>query len=220
MSATAKTLTAVGVAAVVAVGGTVAISAASASTGSAQTQAAGGPGGFGGPGGGGLGGYGSAPDGASDTGAVGRGAAGRGGAMALLAGALHGDVVVSSGSSTVTERLQRGAVTAVGSGSLTVRSTDGYVSTYAVPNGVDVSGVSTGTSVLVLGTVQGSTVTLTAVFTADGSGTGAVGGRPLPGGELPGGQLPGSRGSGGGDGSGGAGSGGEQGGTGSAPATA
>ena len=57
-----------------------------------------------------------------------------------LANALHGDFVVSSGSGTQTMRLQAGEITWLSGDSVTVKSTDGYSSTYAVGSGVDLSG--------------------------------------------------------------------------------
>lgn len=146
-------------AAVVAIGAVAAVSAASASSnGSATSQA-----GF--AGGGGFAG--------SESGA-GSGRAGGGGAAGVmaLANALHGDFVVSSGTGTQAMRLQTGELTAVASDSITVASTDGYTSTYAIGSGVDVAGLTQGTTVRVLATVDGDIATATSVT----SGTGGFGG--------------------------------------------
>ena len=139
------------VAAVVLVGGGIAVAKAvdSGSSGFSSQGGPGsgqfGPGGQGGPGG--LGGNG-------------------------LSGALHGDFVASDSSgSYVTKRLQSGTVTSVSSTSITAKSADGYSTTFvvnsstSVDNGVDAIGdVQTGDTVTVVGTVSGSTATATSVF--------------------------------------------------------
>lgn len=188
-STTTKALTAVGVAAVVAVGGTLAISTASAATTTTSTStsttqstaATAGPNG--------APGYGPFNHGTgTGNGFAGRGL--RGGPFGLLAGALHGDLVVtaSSGSGTTTERLQNGSITAISGSSLTVKSTDGFTATYTVGAGLDLSSLKTGTKVMVIATVNGKSVTATAVVPArtDTSGAGGAPGG-WPGGGWPGG---------------------------------
>ena len=159
MSTMAKSLTAIGVAAVVAVGGTVAISSASGSSGTQQGQ---GGGGQGAPGGGGFGGA----NGQAGAGGFGnRGGAGAA-AMSDVASALHGQFVVpatGSGTATTTEQLQVGAITAVSTTSVSLKSTDGFVGTYQVGTGTDVSSFAIGDTVRVLATVSGSTLTLKSI---------------------------------------------------------
>jgi hypothetical protein len=180
----------VALAAVVAVGGVAAVTAANASSDSGSTQA--GPGGTGGsgygPAGFGPGGQadGTGATGGSGTGMPGGGFGGRGGAMAL-AGALHGEFVVQTqDGGTQTERLQTGSVTAVAAGSMSVTSTDGFAATYVIGSDVDVSGVAVGDTVRVIATVDGDTVTATSVQSA----TGAMPGQGAGTGELPGGTAP------------------------------
>jgi hypothetical protein len=143
---------------VVAIGGVAAVSAANASSKSDTTQAgfAGGPG------------FGGEETGRTDGGGM-RGATA--GAPAL-ANALHGDFVVSRGSGTQTMRLQTGELTAVAADAITVKSTDGYTSTYATGSGVDVSGLTQGATVRVLATVDGDTATATAVTSGSAGGFG------------------------------------------------
>jgi hypothetical protein len=150
----------VALAAVVAVGGVAAVNAANASNASsgqagpgAMTSGAGGYGQGFGPGDGG------------DT--------GRQGGIGSLGAALHGEFVVSTDSGgTETRRLQRGKVTAVGNGSLSVTSTDNFAATYTVGSGVDVSNVAVGDTVTVIATVDGTAVT--AVTVAEGSEFGGM----------------------------------------------
>jgi len=150
----------VALAAVVAVGGVAAVNAANASNASsgqagpgAMTSGAGGYGQGFGPGDGG------------DT--------GRQGGIGSLGAALHGEFVVSTDSGgTETRRLQRGKVTAVGNGSLSVTSTDNFAATYTVGSGVDVSNVAVGDTVTVIATVDGAAVT--AVTVAEGSEFGGM----------------------------------------------
>jgi hypothetical protein len=146
-------------AAVVAVGGVAAVNAANASnTASGQ----------GGPGvmTSGAGGYGFGPGGnGTDT--------GRRGGIGSLGAALHGEFVVSTDSGgTETRRLQRGKVTAVGNGSLSVTSTDNFAATYTIGSGVDVSTIAVDDTVTVIATVDGSTVT--AVSVVEGSASGGM----------------------------------------------
>lgn len=210
MSTIAKSLTAVGVAAVIAVGGTVAVTSANADNATASAPAAGQP----------MGGEGSGSTGSAGTG-TGRpsGTTGRdgfGGEMAsrsLIAGALHGEFVVADGSGTVTERLQTGAITSLSASSVSLKSTDGFTATYTIPSGTDVSALATGTTVTVIATVNGSTLTVVSISTAEQggmSGTGTGGFTP-PDGAVPGGAGSGTSGS---SGTGGTGTGTGTGGTG------
>ena len=183
MSTVAKTLTAVGVAAVVAVGGTVAITSANAASSSAS--AAPGPG---------------AGMGATGSGGFGNGG-GRSGAFSLLAGALHGEFVVGGTSGTTIERMQTGSVTALGPGTLAVKSTDNFAATYAIPASVDVSAISVGSTVTVVATVSGSTLNAISVTdsTATAAGPGVLGngsGNTIPGGQGFGNTGQGNSGSG------------------------
>ncbi|MFB9180493.1 DUF5666 domain-containing protein [Dactylosporangium sucinum] len=141
------------------IGGGVAVANA-ASTGNAVQQGPGGGhggyGGYGGPGGGPGGGF-----------PGGRGGMERGGTH----GALHGDFVVKDSSGKyVTYRLQTGTVTAVSDTSITVKSEDGYSTTFAVNDSTKVGNgsgkigdVKTGNTVTVVGTVDGTTVTATRI---------------------------------------------------------
>jgi hypothetical protein len=190
MSTMAKTLTAVGVAAVIGVGGVVAVTSASGS--SSSTQQGPGGGNFGG-GQGGQGGFG----GGTGQGGTGQGGVGgRSGAAAGLSTALHGTFVTTDSSgATVTEQLQTGTVSALSATSLTVQSTDNFSATYQVGSGVDVSSLAAGDTVTVIGTVSGSTVTATSVTsgsTTAQQGTGAQNGG-APGGQN-GGAAPGGAG--------------------------
>ena len=168
MSTLAKSLTAAGVAAVIAVGGTVAVTSANADNTTAAPSAVQSPGVEG-----------SGATGATGTGGVaGAGRSGGfGGAMAsrsLVAGALHGEFVVSDGSGTVTERLQTGVVTSVSATSLAVMSTDNFAATYAISSGTDVSSLATGTTITVIATVNGNTLTAVSISAAQGgTGTGS-----------------------------------------------
>ena len=158
-------------AAVVAVGGVAAVTAANASNESGSTQP--------GQGGNGAGGFGPGAAGygiGSGTGMPGgAGFGGRGSAMAL-AEALHGEFVVETDSGgTQTERLQRGQVTAVSAGSLSVSSTDGFAATYVIGSDLDVSGVAVGDTVRVVATVDGSTVTAISMQSGTAGGPGGTG---------------------------------------------
>ncbi|WP_238013210.1 DUF5666 domain-containing protein [Dactylosporangium sp. AC04546] len=146
---------------VIVVGGGVAVAnAASTGTGAVQQGPGGGHsgyGGYGGPGGQGF------PGG----GQPGRGGMERGGMM----GALHGDFVVKdSAGKYVTHRLQSGTVTAVSDTSITVKSEDGFSTTFVVNGSTKVHNgsakigdVKTGQTVTVVGTVDGTTVTATTI---------------------------------------------------------
>jgi hypothetical protein len=159
----------VALAAVVAVGGVAAVNAANASNASS---------GQGGPGAmtSGAGGYGQGfgPGDGGDT--------GRRGGIGSLGAALHGEFVVSTDSGgTETRRLQRGKVTAVGNGSLSVTSTDNFAATYTVGSGVDVSNVAVGDTVTVIATVDGAAVTAVTVAEASEFGGMPAGGFDGPG---------------------------------------
>lgn len=177
MSTVAKSLTAVGVAALIAVGGTVAVTSANADN--APSSASSGMQPVGGEGAGTNGGTASGTTG-THGGANGTGRSGGfGGGMAsrsLVAGALHGEFVVADGTGTVTERLQTGAVTSVSSTSLTVQSTDDFTASYTVPSGTDVSALAAGTAVTVIARVDGSTLTVVSIAaTRTGAGPGSTG---------------------------------------------
>jgi hypothetical protein len=148
---------------VVAVGGVAAVSAANASSNGDTSQA-----GFtgGGPD------FGGGESGRPDGGGM---RAGMAGALEL-ANALHGDFVVSSGSGTQTMRLQTGELTAVAGDSITVKSTDGYTSTYTIGTGVDVSGLTQGETVRVMATVDGDTAMATWVTSGSVGAAGGFGG--------------------------------------------
>ncbi len=85
---------------------------------------------------------------------------GPGGRMGM-AGALHGDFVVAGTTkgTYVTRRFQHGEVTAMANGSLTVKSADGYSSSYTVGN-VPLTGIAVKDTVTVVATVTGSKATL------------------------------------------------------------
>ena len=190
MSTVAKSLTAVGVAALIAVGGTVAVTSANAdnapSSASSGMQPMGEGGGF--TDGTGTG-TGTTGTGTSRSGGFGGGMASR----SLVGGALHGEFVVAAGTGTRTERLQTGAVTAVSSVSLTVKSTDDFTATYTLPSGSDVSALTTGTAVTVIATVDGSTLTVVSITaTQTGTGSSGAGGFTPPDGAVPGGDGPSS----------------------------
>jgi hypothetical protein len=88
-----------------------------------------------------------------------------------LFGAIHGQFVTSKpGGGYQTIDIQRGTVTAVGSSSITVKSRDGYTTTYQVTSSTSVDGrragigsVKTGQAVSVLATVDGTSVTATQI---------------------------------------------------------
>jgi hypothetical protein len=87
-------------------------------------------------------------------------------------GILHGEVVLSKeGGGTQTVRVQRGAVTAVSAGEVTVKSTDGYTTAYAVDGDTkvkadeDVIGsVAKGEEVLVVAPASGDRHTATVLL--------------------------------------------------------
>lgn len=97
--------------------------------------------------------------------------AGLGGFGALL-GALHGQAVVpKAGGGYQTVAFQRGQVTAVSSGSITLKSADGYSHSYAITKSTTVgaqrsgiSSVKTGNQVVVTATVSGGTTTAVSVL--------------------------------------------------------
>ena len=163
---------------VIVAGGTVGVIAAT--NHSTTTAGNGGPGGGGGPGGFGGGRFGGGPGG---------GPGGFG-----LANALHGDFVVSSNGSYVTDRLQTGTVSAVSATDITVASADGYTQTYTVNSSTSVdrgnnsiSNVVKGNTVTVIATLSGSTATATTIEdrsldtnggNAGPGGSGGLGGPP------------------------------------------
>ncbi|HEY1574792.1 MAG TPA: hypothetical protein VGG05_25905 [Pseudonocardiaceae bacterium] len=160
------------VAVVLVAGGTTAVVAAT--TGSPANATTGG-----GPGGGGFGGGGP-------------------GTGLGLANALHGDLVVANGNTYTTERLQTGAVTAVSTTAITVKSKDGYTQTYVVNSGstVDrgadtISKVAKGNTVTLVARLSGRTATAATIedTTVD---THARGGNPGPGGGFGNGNPPGN----------------------------
>ena len=76
-------------------------------------------------------------------------------AGASAAGALHGEFrVVNRDGSAQLRRWQSGAVDAIDTISLTVRSADGYDSTYLLGPGVSVTGIGIGDEVTVVGAGQ------------------------------------------------------------------
>jgi hypothetical protein len=85
--------------------------------------------------------------------------------------ALHGQFVTSkAGGGYQTIDIQRGTVTAASSGSITVKSSDGYTSAYQVTSATDVNGqragtnsIKTGQMVSVLATVTGTSATATQI---------------------------------------------------------
>lgn len=161
----------VAVVAVVAVGGIAAVTVANASSEArpettADSVLAAGSSGQGSSGQGQAGsGPGVAPDG---SGAQTPGGPGRDGLRAL-AGALHGEFVVpTADGGTQIMRMQRGDVKAISGDSLTVTSTDGFTADYIVGDGLDVSSVEVGTTVLVLATVDSDSVTATVLRSGSG----------------------------------------------------
>jgi hypothetical protein len=148
-----KTAAAVAIAVAIAAGGGAAIYAATSNdSGARGGPGGGGPGGFGGPGGyGNFGGPGGAQNGG---GFGGRGMFG----PAALTQALHGEFVISDGS---TELLQNGKVTAVSSTSISVTSTDGYAKTYTIDGSTRKEGdIKTGDTVLVIAKQGGAALTI------------------------------------------------------------
>lgn len=167
-----KTVGAVAVAAVVVAGGVVGVDAMASGAENTATGQRGGPGGMGGFGGEGQSAF---PGGAmpGQNGGQGRQGAGQFG----LGSALHGDFVVSSGSSFETRRMERGKITAMSGGTVSLTSDDGYSSDYAVGD-VDVSSLAVGDTVVAIATVSGDAATLTSLVseTSVSSGTGQQGG--------------------------------------------
>lgn len=196
-----KTAGAVAVAAVVVTGGTLAVNAANASGGTSATTVPPGGYGTGAAGGYGPGQSGSAPagpeaEGGTDQGRPGpHGPGGHGGPHGAreLRDVLHGDFVVTNPEGGyLTRRMQTGAVTALAGGKLTIKSTDGYSSTYTVGE-VPTTDIAVGDTVTAVGTVSGSTVTLLSLHekgTRPAGPDGAPGERPDP--PAPG-QAPGEQ---------------------------
>jgi hypothetical protein len=78
-----------------------------------------------------------------------------GGPGRMLGMPIHGDLVVQKPDGTYQDvRTQQGAVTAVGGGSITVKSTDGYEKTYTVPSTVSLDGIAKGDTVHVFATLK------------------------------------------------------------------
>jgi hypothetical protein len=100
----------------------------------------------------------------------GRGAFGGGFGLGAF-GAVHGQFVVPrSGGGYQTEDMQRGAVTAVSTSSITIKSSDGFTKTYRVTSStlVDaqrdgIGSVKNGHQVSLLATVSGGTATATSI---------------------------------------------------------
>ena len=139
-----KTLVAAAVAIAIAAVGAVAIYAGTSSNDSSQQGFGGGPGG-----------------------GMGRMAGGQAG-MTIMREALHGDYTVSENGSYVTERMQRGEVTALSSTSITVKSADGYTQTYTIDSSTEkASNLATGSKVMVVAKVSGDTATATSVTDAN-----------------------------------------------------
>jgi hypothetical protein len=131
MSRTQKGLAAAGIAVVLAAGAGAAVYAATGTGGAGTAPGGGGQTGAGGqPGAGGQSGFGQ--DGRAAGGAApdGFGPAGMG--AGTMGQVLHGEYVVLRDSENVTMVMQTGAITAVSSGSVTVKSTDGFQQTYAL----------------------------------------------------------------------------------------
>jgi hypothetical protein len=118
----------------------------------------------------------AAPDG-STGGVDGGGMAGPGGlgmGMGGLNAAIHSEYVVLQDSSYVNMASQTGTVTSVSSDSLTVKSDDGFIRSYAVTADVQVSqgtrqrgAGSTGTSLGLSAVTSGATVRVTALKESD-----------------------------------------------------
>lgn len=133
--------------------GTVAVTAANAGSASTQTASAA-----------------SAASGAALDqavplgGAVADAQAGHPGGRQLFGEALHGELVVETTDGTVETRLvQRGEVTALADGSLTVVSSDDFTATYVVGADVDLTGVTVGDTVGIVATTDGTTATAVVV---------------------------------------------------------
>lgn len=195
-----KTAGAVAVAAVVVTGGTLAVNAANASgstgtaTGLPGVYGTGPLGGYG-PGQGGTAPAGPEAEGGTDQGPGPHGPGGPGGPHGAreLRDVLHGDFVVTNpDGGYLTRRMQTGAVTALAGGKLTIKSTDGYSSSYTVGE-VPTTGIAVGDTVTAVGTVSGSTITLLSLHekgTRPAGQDGAPGERPDP--PAPG-QAPGEQ---------------------------
>ncbi|HWC34121.1 MAG TPA: hypothetical protein VG650_04750 [Mycobacteriales bacterium] len=102
--------------------------------------------------------------------------AGPGTAGALL-GALHGEFTVPTMSGKYqTVDTQRGTVSKVGAGELTVRSSDGFSKTYAI-SGSLANGVANGDDVEIAATVSGGKATVIRLLDLRSTGKGAA---PVP----------------------------------------
>lgn len=161
-----------GAAVVLAAGAGLGVYALTSSSAAADGTTRGAAGGLGGPGG-----QGSAQDGFAGGGMPGQGGAGNfspdgmGGMGSGLAAAVHAEYVVLQGGAYVTKAEQLGTVTEVSSGSVTVKSSDGFTRSYGLGSDVAVSkqqqrrqqaGGSTGTQLGVVDIVAGATVRIVA----------------------------------------------------------
>ena len=95
---------------------------------------------------------------------------------------LHSEAVIAKADGTfVTVRMQAGDVTAISATSITVRSTDGYSSTYAITDATVVEhhgedgAPEVGDSVHIRGTVSGVTVTAELIHTLSPQSAGGPG---------------------------------------------
>jgi hypothetical protein len=132
MSRTQKGAAAAGIAVVLAAGAGAAVYAATGSNSGAGTAQGGlgQPGGAGQPGSGGQSGFGQDGHAADGVAPDGFGPAGMG--AGTMGQVLHGEYVVLRDSQNVTMVMQTGTIAAVSSGSVTVKSTDGFQQTYAL----------------------------------------------------------------------------------------
>jgi hypothetical protein len=92
--------------------------------------------------------------------------------LGMAGGAIHGQLTVpKSGGGYQTVDVQDGTVTAVSTGSVTVKSADGYTATYTVTGNTvidakaaGIGSVKKGDTVFVTATVSGSTATAASIF--------------------------------------------------------
>lgn len=77
----------------------------------------------------------------------------------------HADITMQTKKGFVERRIQRGTITAMTASQLTVKSADGYLSTYALGAKHPEAAVKVGVEVRAIGTVKGSTATLNRVVT-------------------------------------------------------
>jgi hypothetical protein len=89
--------------------------------------------------------------------------------------ALHGTFIVLQDGSYVTTHMQTGAVTAVDSSSISVKSDDGYAKTYVISSDTETAdSVTTGTTVTVMATESDGTLTATSIMTGSGDQRGGA----------------------------------------------